>query len=176
MKRRTVLRTVLLSPALIATTASLADLPKVKSLDDAVRWLDRIEKNSSVRTTGQWPLIAVLEHLSQSIEMSVDGFPVPKSALFQGTLGTAAFAYFSLRGKMSHSLSEPIPGAPALSTNGDWHPAAIRLRAAIARFNNAKGEALRPHFAYGKLGKSDYALAHAFHIANHQDEIVVAVN
>jgi hypothetical protein len=32
---------------------------------------------------------------------------------------------------------------------------------------------LKPHFAYGQLGKPDFALAHAFHIANHQDEISV---
>jgi Protein of unknown function (DUF1569) len=31
-----------------------------------------------------------------------------------------------------------------------------------------------PHFAYGQLSKTDFALAHAFHIANHQDEFVVA--
>lgn len=29
---------------------------------------------------------AVLEHLVQSIEMSIDGFPQPRSALFQGTV------------------------------------------------------------------------------------------
>jgi len=173
MNRRSALRAVLSTPLLLMSLPAFADLPKVQSLDEALRWLDRIDANPSVRTTGQWPLIAVLEHLSQSIEMSVDGFPQPKSALFQSTLGAAAFGFFSLRGKMSHSLSEPIPGAPALSRDGDWHPAAGRLRAAIARFNAAKGETLKPHFAYGKLGKDDYARAHAFHIANHQDEIVV---
>ncbi|MDO8768021.1 MAG: DUF1569 domain-containing protein, partial [Burkholderiaceae bacterium] len=31
-----------------------------------------------------------------------------------------------------------------------------------------------PHFAYGALSRADFALAHAFHIANHQNEIVVA--
>ena len=54
---------------------------------------------------------------------------------------------------------------------GDWKPAAERLRAAINRFNGHTG-VLQPHFAYGKLSRADFALAHAFHIANHQDEIV----
>jgi Protein of unknown function (DUF1569) len=168
-------RKVLLTPLVLAlaTSSALADLPKVQSLDEAVRWLDRLEKASAVKTSGAWPLVAVLEHLAQSIEMSMDGFPAPNSALFQSTVGAAAFAVFGWRGKMSHSLTDPIPGAPPLSQMGNWQPAAARLRAAITRFNASKADALRPHFAYGKLSKPDFAMAHAFHIANHQDEIVL---
>lgn len=151
----------------------MADLPKVQTLDDAQRWLDRLEKSSKVTATGAWPMSSVLEHLAQSIEMSMDGFPQPKSALFQSTVGSAAFAVFKWRGQMSHALDAPIPGAPALTAGADWKPGAQRLRAAIARFNGFSG-ALRPHFAYGNLSRADFALAHAFHIANHQDEVVVA--
>lgn len=32
---------------------------------------------------------------------------------------------------------------------------------------------LRPHFAFGALSKTDFALAHVFHIANQQNEIVL---
>ncbi|UUZ76786.1 DUF1569 domain-containing protein [Polaromonas sp. P1(28)-13] len=74
---------------------------------------------------------------------------------------------------MSHSLSEPIPGAAALSREGDWRPGSARLRTAVTRFTNHQGP-LKPHFAYGALSKADFALAHVFHIANHQDEIVLA--
>lgn len=151
----------------------MADLPKVQSLADALRWLDRLDQAASVRTTGAWPMAAVLDHLAQSIEMSMDGFPQSKGAVFQATAGSAAFAFFKWRGRMSHGLAEPIPGAPALAAGADWKPGAQRLRQAIARFNAHTG-ALKPHFAYGALDKRDFELAHAFHIANHQDEIVVA--
>lgn len=150
----------------------MADLPKVQSLDDALHWLDRLERARGPHTTGAWPLSAVLDHLAQSIEMSVDGFPQPKSELFQKTAGAAAFSFFKWRGRMAHGLAEPIPGAPALAAGADWRPGAARLRQAIARFNGHPG-ALQPHFAYGPLAKSDYALAHCFHIANHQDEVVL---
>lgn len=149
----------------------MADLPKVQTLDDSLRWLDRLEKSASAKTTGAWPLSSVLDHLAQSIEMSMDGYPQPRSALFQSTAGGAAFAFFKWRGRMSHGLDEPIPGAPALTAGADWKPAAQRLRQAIGRFNAHSG-VLRPHFAYGALDKGDYTQAHAFHIANHQDEIV----
>jgi Protein of unknown function (DUF1569) len=150
-----------------------ADTPKVQSLDDALRWLDRIEKAAGAKTTGAWPLAAVLEHLSQSIEMSLNGFLAPNSALFQNTVGSAAFGVFKWRGRMSHTLSDPIPGAPALAQQADWKAATGRLRVAVQSFQTHTG-ALKPHFAYGKLSKADYALAHSFHIANHQDEILRA--
>ncbi|MBO9677000.1 MAG: DUF1569 domain-containing protein [Acidovorax sp.] len=167
-------RTVLLAPLALAGTAAHADTPRVLRLSDAPPWLDRLEAARGVRTSGAWPLAAVLAHLAQSIEMSLDGYPAPRSALFQQTLGAGAFAFFAWRGRMSHPLDEPIPGAPALPREGDdWRAAVQRLRAAIARFE-AHGGALRPHFAYGALDKAQYRLAHAMHIANHQDEIVLA--
>jgi hypothetical protein len=169
MKRRA----FLIVPLAAAGGIAMADMPKVQTLDDSLRWLDRLDKAGSVKAVGAWPLGAVLEHLAQSIEMSMDGFPQPKSALFQGTAGSAAFAYFKWRGRMSHGLAEPIPGAPALSAGADWKPGAARLRQAMTRFNGYSGP-LKPHFAYGALTKPEFALAHSLHIANHQDEIVVA--
>jgi hypothetical protein len=105
--------------------------------------------------------------------MSMDGFPQSKGALFQKTAGSAAFAYFSWRGRMSHGLADPIPGAPALGGGADWRPGALRLRQAMMRFNAYTGP-LKPHFAYGALSKAEFALAHNLHIGNHQDEIVVS--
>jgi hypothetical protein len=168
MKRRD----FLIITAALGAGSGWADQPKVQSLDDALRWLDRLEKSRTVKTTGEWPMVSVLAHLSQSIEMSMDGFPEPRSAAFQHTAGAAAFAFFNWHGSMNHNLSEPIPGAPALPREGNWRQSSARLRAAIARFDGHQG-ALMPHFAYGRLSKSEFARAHALHIANHQDEIIV---
>ena len=148
-------------------------LDKIQSLSDALRWLDQLDQARSVSSSTDWTMLAVFEHLAQSIEFSLDGFPEPKSALFQQTAGTLAFSFFKWRGHMSHGLTEPIPGAPALTQQEAWKPGALRLRAAIARFQSHTGP-LQPHFAYGALSRTDYALAHTFHIANHQDAIVVA--
>jgi hypothetical protein len=151
----------------------MADLPVMQTLDDSLRWLDRLERAQQVKAIGAWPLGAVLEHLAQSVEMSMDGFPQAKGALFQKTAGSAAFAFFRWRGRMSHGLAEPIPGAPALGGGADWRPAAVRLRQAMTRFNAYTGP-LKPHFAYGALSKTDFALAHNMHITNHQDEILLS--
>lgn len=150
----------------------MADSPKVQSLDDVLRWLDRLEHATQVQSSNAWAMSAVLEHMAQSVDMSMDGFPQPMSALFQSTLGAAAFTLFRLRGRMAHSLIAPIPGAPALPQVAQWQPGVARLRAAVQRFQRHTG-ALKPHFAYGALSHADFALAHALHIANHQDDITV---
>ena len=164
-------RLFLLTPLTLTGGTAMARTDPVRSLDDALRWLDQIERVPAVRTTGAWPLSAILDHLAQSIEMSLDGYPQPRSALFQDTAGAAAFRLFKWRGRMRHGLDEAIPGAPALRAGADWKPGALRLRQAVVRFHQ-HGGALRPHFAYGELSKADYALAHTLYIANHQDEIV----
>ena len=146
-------------------------MPTPPTLPDCIRWLDTLEAASSVHTTGAWPLSAVLDHLAQSIEMSIDGFPHAKSALFQATAGRAAFAVFRAKGRMNHGLDQPIPGAPSLAAGAEWTPSASRLRRAIARFEAHDG-ALKPHFAYGAMSKADYAVAHGMHIADHRREIV----
>lgn len=107
-----------------------------------------------------------LEHCAQSIEFSMSGFPEPKSALFQKTVGAAAFSVFSWRGKMSHNLAEPIPGAPVLASDTPAAAAVERLQKAIAAFAQWTGD-LKPHFAYGELTKPQYEQAHAMHLAQH---------
>jgi hypothetical protein len=111
------------------------------------------------RSDGAWPLPVVLNHLAQSIEYSIDGYPELKSALFRSAIGSVAFAVFEARGKMGHSLSEPIPGAPALDAQGALEPAKSRLLAALQRFEAHEGE-FAPHFVYGALDKPQYLRAH----------------
>lgn len=89
-----------------------------------------------------------------------------KPLLFRRTVGPAAFQAFAWRGRMSHDLAEPIPGAPALDAGLEAADATARLQAALQAFRQATGP-LRPHFAYGALDKADYELAHAMHLANH---------
>ena len=122
------------------------------------------------RSTGAWSLPQILNHAAQSIEYSMQGFPQPKSALFQATLGKAAFAVFQLRGQMNHSLSEPIPGAPTLAAGDVLQPAIARALKALRDFD-AYTEPLAPHFAYGALDKAQFLRAHLMHLANHWTEI-----
>ena len=131
--------------------------------------MTRIETISRVRLAASdtgfgWS--ETLQHLAQSIEYSMLGFPQAKPAAFQATVGRAAFAVFDWRGAMTHGLDEPIPGAPALDAVLDEEVALRRLRQAVDDFLAFRGE-LQPHFAYGTLDPCDYARAHALHLADH---------
>jgi hypothetical protein len=138
--------------------------------EDDINVLASVKAATSEAT---WSLAQTLEHCAQSIEYSMRGFPQSKSQFFQRTVGAAALEVFSWRGRMTHDLAEPIPGAPALAVESDLAAALQRVRLSIANFR-AWREPLQPHFAYGALSKSEYELAHAMHLANHLSQFHVA--
>jgi hypothetical protein len=78
MNRRHFLTTATALATTSLTGAARADLPKVQSLGDALRWLDKLGNSPNAKTTAGWPLVSVLDHMAQSVEMSLDGFPQPK--------------------------------------------------------------------------------------------------
>lgn len=136
------------------------------SLDEALVELNLLASAQTLTSDAEWNWAQTLNHCAQSIEFSVIGFPKEESALFQRTLGVAAYEYFAWRGRMTHNIAEPIPGAPVLEPQADATVAADRLRKAIEAFQFWPAE-FRPHFAYGYLTKAEYELAHAMHLANH---------
>jgi len=126
-----------------------------------------------MKTRTGWDLPRVLYHAAQSIHGSIDGYPQLKPAWFRASLGGAAFAVFSSRGRMSHSLDEPVPGMPSLPEGLALGPAIDYVLQALDRFDKHAGP-LAPHFAYGALSKAEYARAHLMHLANHWDLVVPA--
>ncbi len=147
--------------------ASEADQVYVFSnLPQAMHEVKALAQARALRSATQWNWAQTLVHAAQSIEYSMTGYPQPKSVVFQHTVGAAAFAVFDWRGRMSHSLVEPIPGAPALNPTADASQALERLEIAVVRFQAWTG-ALQPHFAYGALSKPAFERAHAMHLADH---------
>jgi hypothetical protein len=142
---------------------------RFSSLSNAQEWLLQRPAHGILQSATAFSWAQTLNHLAQSIEYSMTGYPESKSPLFQMTAGTLAFNAFAWRGQMTHNLSEPIPGAPALDPGADPKHSMERLLGAIAAFHSWSGP-LKPHFAYGELDKASYDLAHALHIANHLAE------
>ena len=139
---------------------------KILTLDNAFKEAERLVSAEAATDDSAFNLAQTLIHCAQSIEFSLTGFPESKSAIFQRTVGSAAFHVFSWRGQMSHDLGEAIPGAPELDTAVAPDIALQRLSNAITLFQQ-KEQGLQPHFAYGNLSKPQYELAHAMHLANH---------
>jgi Protein of unknown function (DUF1569) len=129
-------------------------------------------KSAKIAVTGSWSAAQVFTHMAQSVEFSMSGFPQQNSALFQATVGRAAFAAFEAKNRMRHNLLEPIPGASPLLESTTQAAALERLTAAFEAFAAFKGE-LQPHFAYGQLSKRQFEAAHALHVYNHLQEFKV---
>jgi Protein of unknown function (DUF1569) len=137
-----------------------------ESLSAAEEELARLVRARERISAEPWSWGQTLVHLAQSIDYSMTGYPESRSWLFLHTAGPVALAFFSWRGRMSHDLGAPIPGAPAIDPGVPVAEAQQRLLRAITRFR-AWGGPLQPHFAYGVLDKAGYERAHAMHLANH---------
>lgn len=139
---------------------------RFSALGEAMVALDRLSQAQALASATAWTWAQTLAHCAQSIEYSMTGYPQAQSALFQRTLGTVAFQVFAWRGRMTHNLGEPIPGAPSLADGLEADAARLRLQSAVAAFERWQSP-VQPHFAYGPLDKAAFAHAHAMHLANH---------
>ncbi|TGK03071.1 DUF1569 domain-containing protein [Leptospira langatensis] len=135
--------------------------------------LEKLLLSKEIIPYGEWNPSQILLHCAQSIYYSIKGYPENKSEIFQNTLGKIAFWNFSRKGKMSHDLNAPIPGADILRADVSIQESVIELQKSISAFSHYTGE-FAPHFAYGKLTKQEYELAHAMHIANHLDYVTLS--
>ncbi|MES2103026.1 MAG: DUF1569 domain-containing protein [Pseudomonadota bacterium] len=158
------------APLLSACSPGAISPAAFNTIDNALQTLEKL-RNHPLHTDGAWDLAHVLHHVAQSIEYSLHGFPALKPAWFRSTIGPMAFAIFSARGQMSHSLDEAIPGAPAIPQAQPLPPAIDHLVAALQSFAKHSGP-LMPHFAYGELDKPEYTRAHLMHLANHWKEVI----
>ncbi|MEL7004228.1 MAG: DUF1569 domain-containing protein [Bacteroidota bacterium] len=136
------------------------------SLDGAIQELNKIKSSADFTLESGWSLYQNLIHCAQSIEFSMDGFPEMKSELFQNTIGSLVFNHFEKQGYMRHNRAEAIPGAPDITKEGNLDKAFDRVEQAVIKFDQFSG-ALKPHFAYGQLSKSEYEEAHCMHLADH---------
>ena len=175
MKRRQFLKSSMIVGGVIVGfsggTYSLIDETNwdVLNVASALKELESLSK-SNIVATGEWELTKIFTHCAQSVEYSLSKFPEHKSLLFKKTIGRVAFSIFSSKGRMTHDLSESIPGSPQINANSNFEDALSRLKKSLIDFINFKGK-LAPHFAYGELTKSEYEIAHVMHLYNHLQEI-----
>ena len=158
------------APALFSGCAPAPiSLPEFGSMAAAQRTLEAL-KPRPLRMASGWDMAHVLHHVAQSVEYSLNGFPLLKPAWFRTTVGPAAFAVFEARGRMTHGLDEPIPGSADIADGQPLPVAVDHLVAALAAFERHAGP-LAPHFAYGPLDKPAYSRAHLMHLANHWQQV-----
>lgn len=122
-------------------------------------------KGQALQSDTHWTPSQVFQHLAQSVEGSLHGFTELKPAWFRATIGPIALAVFQARGKMSHPLDEPIPGAAPLDATMATDAALDRLLISLSALQ--KASETQPHFAYGDLTLHQTWAAHQLHIEQH---------
>ncbi len=147
-------------------------IERFANVDQALAWIDQLGMASQPVTTGPWSLPEILQHLTQGIDYSLQGYPEAKPRWVQQSGGRLAYHAFARLGRMHHALDEPLPGAPALH----WDRVAVAaqsLRHALLRFEAHEGP-LAAHFAFGNLDKAQYRSAHLMHLADHARAVQLA--
>lgn len=140
-----------------------------KNLDEALAELDKIAAKHNVQTVN-WSAYRIFQHCAQTIEYSMTGYPQQKPKWLQWTIGKLAIFKFLKQGYMSHDLAAPVPGSPALQTEGTTAEGIAILETAIAKFK-AFDKPLQPHLFFGTLTKEEYNQYFAMHIADHLSEL-----
>ena len=136
-----------------------------QTLDDIVADAEKLVASPKSRTIGNWPLVKLIKHLSQTIHNSIDGFQskaplwirliVP---LFKGRILNAP--------KMSPGINLPKAAvASAFPDAGSLQEALDDLRRAVARTKSERMEAMHP--AFGKMTHDEWNTLHLRHSDMH---------
>ena len=172
MSRRSIIKYLALGGIIVGAGGSRHWLSRARDNKDLAinLTLERLSKLdlNAVESTGSWEVARTFDHLAQSVEFSMIGFPVMKPKVFRSTVGPLAFSVFQARGRMTHGLDEEIPGE-VITLENTSSEAYARLIDALESFDAHDGP-LKPHFAYGALDRDQYAIAHIMHINNHLEE------
>lgn len=170
MNRRCFLLSLTAIPVVAFTGVSIAANRFTPHLDLLLQRLSELQGKTLI-SRGAWNPSQIFQHLAQSVEGSLQGYPELNSAWFRHTVGPLALSTFKAFGAMHHSLEEPIPGAIPLSPSLLEQETLEYLIELLHRF--LVQTKLSPHFAYGVLSRADYIAAHQLHIEQHLTQIEV---
>jgi hypothetical protein len=123
-------------------------------------------------SNGEWNVSQILQHCTQSVRYSIDGYPKARSPWLQNSIGKLAINAFAATGKLHHPLNEPIPGAPALAPELPNDVALRELTYTVQQFMDWQGS-LQAHFAFGSLTKAQYYSVHYLHLQSHLEQISI---
>lgn len=117
-----------------------------------------------------WSAYKTFVHCAQTIEYSMTGYPKPKPAFIQNTVGKLVIRKFLKQGHMRHGLTAPVAGAPEIAeAGGSTADGLARLMTAIDTFLAHRGP-LQRHLVFGELTHDAYDRYFAMHIVDHLSE------
>jgi len=134
------------------------------SLDDILADVDALD-GTRLRATGNWTPAQIVQHVTQLMDLSLDGFPasVPVPMRIFGRV----FKRVALTRAMFRGIKFPPSLAPALEPPEDvaWEDAVDHLRRAVER--SAGGRMTQPSPLFGPLSHEEWVKLHCRHAEMH---------
>jgi hypothetical protein len=116
------------------------------------------------KTVGRWSLGQVCNHLSDSLNYSIDGFNAKVPWLIRMLFGGMAKRELFSTGKMREGIKLPEKFLPKPGL--DARSEAERLRTSLQRYEAHTG-ALAEHPMFGPLDRDHWTRLHCIHCAHH---------
>ncbi len=169
MNRRQFLKTAAITPVAVILGNKFVATLRPFPLHEMQARLKALQPQRLV-STGSWNVSQLLQHCSQSIRYSVQGYPKAHAVLRQNLVGKLQLNAYAAFGRLPNTEPVVIPGAPALEANVPNDVALQELLYELQQFITWQG-ALAPHFAYGSLTKAQYYAVHYLHLDQHLAQI-----
>ena len=136
-----------------------------QTLDDIVADAEKLVASPKTRTIGNWPLVKLIKHLSQTIHNSIDGFQ-SQAPLWIRLIVPLFKGHMLKSPKMSPGINLPKAAvASAFPDAGSLQEALDDLRRAVARTKTERMEAMHP--AFGKMTHDEWNTLHLRHSEMH---------
>jgi len=144
------------------TTPGRRDL-SFNHLDQVMPDVDRLLLGHE--TVGNWSLGRICNHLTATLQASIEGFGPGPPAIVRATFGRLGKRLLLRSGRMVEGL--PIPGLPTgPSTEFDARAEAEALRGALRYYGSYRGP-FAPHPVFGPFTADEWTRAHQIHCAHH---------
>lgn len=131
-------------------------------LDQVMPDVDRLLAGH--QTIGNWSLGQICNHLSKTLQSSIDGFGRRAPWYLRLALGRVMKKRVLQAGTMTAGIKLPEQALPKPGL--DDRAEAEALRAALNYFSGHAG-AVAPHPFFGRMTKDEWSRLHAIHCAHH---------
>jgi hypothetical protein len=135
---------------------------RFKSLEQVVLDVDRLTVGHA--TVGRWSLGEILNHLTTTIHLSIDGPPTKRSLVVRRLVGPVVRQMSLWLQWIPEGISVPPGYLP--QPNSEFEKEADALRQAVERFC-AHGGSFDEHPLMGRLSAEQWERFHRLHCAHH---------
>src|SRR5579872_7094235 len=132
------------------------------SVDQVMPDVDRLLNGH--KTAGNWSLGQICNHLTGTLQSSIEGFPIKMPWLMRVTIGKLAKKKILTSGKMDEGIKIPERFCPKPGLDARAEVEALR---AAFRLYAAHAGPVADHPMFGPMSRAEWDRLHCIHCAHH---------